>query len=79
MTDQKRRDWHDYLRSGWTIVAFAGLVGGAGVWVGRVSTWASQRKAPVAVEIPAELRAELNACRALAYVVDQRRRREREK
>ena len=76
MGDEKTRDWHDHLRSGWTIVAFAAMVGGAGAWVGRITASLEQR-APVEVRLPAELRTELNACRALAYVVDQRRRRER--
>lgn len=69
---------HDMLNSSKTIAAFVVMLLGAGTWIGRV-TAQLERKPPVQIKLPEHLQSELNACRALAYVVDQRRQREQGK
>ena len=75
MSGQPKRDWHDYVRSGWVIVGAVSMIFTVAYQAGRLVE--SVSRPPVAVTIPDALRAELSACRVLAEVVDPRRRREK--
>lgn len=61
-----RRDWHDYLRSGWTIAGALVLIVGTSIQMGRLLERID--RPAVAVSIPEPLRAELDACRALTDI-----------
>lgn len=64
-----RRDWHDYLRSGWTIIGIGSLVVGSAFQVGRFVE--SLSKPPAVAQVPESLRTELRACRTLAYMAER--------
>lgn len=65
-----KRDWHDYLRSGWTIIGIGSLVVGSAFQVGRFVE-SMTKPAPTVVKIPEALQTELRACRTLAYIAER--------
>ena len=69
LPSKPRRDWHDYLRSGWTIIGIGSLVVGSAFQVGRFVESLSRPAA--VVKVPEALQTELRACRTLAYIAER--------
>lgn len=70
LPSKPRRDWHDYLRSGWTIIGIGSLVVGSAFQVGRFVE-SLTKPPPAVVKIPEALQTELRACRTLAYIAER--------